>query len=141
MTNRSRTRIFAGLAALSLAVFAPINSAQAATKLAFTDAENHRVISIKANTQVSITLNSTFWLDATATNLKAVKAKSQTVIPFGPTAPEGCQHPGTGCGTSIWVFKATKKGPASFTVSRDSCGEALRCTGANATYLLRFLVK
>ena len=141
MTKRSTTRIFAGLVALSLTLCAPISSAQAATKVTVTDAENHRVISIKANTQVTITLDSTFWLDATATNLKTVKAKSQKVIPFGPTAPQGCQHPGTGCGTSIWVFKATTKGKASFTVSRDSCGEAMQCTGSNGSYLVRFLVK
>jgi len=141
MSVPTRSRILASFVAVALMLSAPMSAAQAATKLAVSDTENHRVISIKANTQITITLDSTFWMDATTTNLKMVKNKVQRVIPFGPTAPVGCQHPGTGCGTSIWVFKAATKGKASFTVSRDSCGEALQCAPNKKNYLVRFLVK
>ena len=141
MSVPTRSRILASSVAVALLFSAPMSAAQASTKAAVGDADNHRVISIRANTQITITLDSTFWMDATTTNLKLVKDKIQRVIPFGPTAPVGCQHPGTGCGTSIWVFKAATKGKASFTVSRNSCGEVLQCAPNKKNYVVRFIVK
>jgi len=141
MCKQLRARTLAALAVLLISLLAPMHSAQAAGKISLADADNKRNISIKLNTSITIALASTYWLDAKATNLKVVKAKNVVPIPFGPTAPEGCQHPGTGCGTSTWVFKASKKGKASFTVTRDSCGEAMRCTPDQATYKLRFTIK
>ena len=139
MVKYLRARAFSVLAAMLLLLLAPMNFAQAAIKLGDTD--NKKTVTLKVNNGVTIALDSTFWLDATSTNLKITKPKAVKAIPFGPAAPEGCQHPGTGCGTSTWVFKATRKGKASFTVTRDSCGEALRCTPDQSTYTVRFIVK
>ena len=139
MVKYLRARAFSVLAAMLLSLLAPMNFAQAAINLGDTD--NKKTVTLKVNTGVTIALDSTFWLDATSTNLKITKPKAVKAIPFGPAAPEGCQHPGTGCGTSTWVFKATRKGKASFTVTRDSCGEALRCTPDQSTYTVRFIVK
>ena len=139
MVKYLRARTYSVLAVLLISLLAPMNIANAAIKLG--DSDNKKTVTLKVNTGVTIALDSTFWLDAKTTNLKVTKAKAIKLIPFGPTAPEGCQHPGTGCGTSTWVFKATRKGKASFTVSRDSCGEALRCTPDQSTYTVRFIVK
>ena len=139
MVKYFRARTYSLLAVLLISLLAPMNFANAAIKLG--DSDNKKTVTLKVNTGVTIALDSTFWLDAKTTNLKASKPKAIKLIPFGPTAPQGCQHPGTGCGTSTWVFKATRKGKASFTVSRDSCGEALRCTPDQSTYTVRFIVK
>jgi hypothetical protein len=136
-----RKSIYIVLSALLISLLAPMHFANAAAKISLADADNKRAVSVKINTTITIALASTYWLDAATSNLKALKAKEVVAIPFGPTAPEGCQHPGTGCGTSTWVFKATKKGKASFIVTRDSCGEAMRCTPDQATYKVRFTVK
>ncbi|MSW03324.1 MAG: hypothetical protein F2830_03505 [Actinobacteria bacterium] len=141
MSNSMRARSLATVAVVALWLLLPTAHASAASKLAVSDSDNNRSIALKLNTQVSISLNSVFWLDATTTNLKLIKDKAQKTIAPGPTAPPGCQHPGTGCGSSTWVFKATKRGKASFTVSRLSCGEALRCSPENSSFLVRFTVK
>ena len=134
-----RARTYVVLVALLISLLSPMNFANAAIKLS--DSDNKRTVTVKINTAMTISLDSTYWLDAKTTNLKATKAKAVKAIAFGPTAPEGCQHPGTGCGTSTWAFKATRKGKASFTVTRDSCGEAMRCTPDQSTYTVRFIVK
>jgi len=139
MTKYTHARTYVVLVTLLISTLSHMNFANAAIKLG--DSDNKRTVTVKINTAMTISLDSTFWLDAKTTNLKVTKAKAIKLIPFGPTAPEGCQHPGTGCGTSTWVFKATRKGKASFTVSRDSCGEALRCTPEQSTYTVRFIVK
>jgi predicted secreted protein len=134
-----RRTYFVALIAASSLMF--MNDASAGTTTTVSELQNGRMISVRLGSNLNISLHSTYWYFDTVKNLQQVK--QSTVIPTlpGPSAPAGCQHPGTGCGTVQWFYKATKKGIASFTARRTSCGEALRCTPANSKFSIKFLIK
>jgi len=128
------------VAAASLLIIGT-SSSQALTNKTITESQNGATISVKSGTVLIISLNSTFWDGAITKNLVQVKASEVAPIAPGPTAAVGCQHPGSGCGTIKWFYKAKSKGLATFTVSRTSCGEALQCNPENLTFRVKFSVK
>jgi len=113
----------------------------AATAKTISEAENGKTISVKSGTAVTIELQSTFWDGAKTKNLVQVKPSEIAPVTPSPTAAVGCQHPGSGCGTIKWFYKAVKKGLATFTATRTSCGEVLQCTPENSNFKVKFLVK
>ena len=115
--------------------------AVAAKTLTFSESSNGHKVQVKSGSVLKITLNSTYWSADRVSNLTKIGDPVMTPIMPGPNAPANCQHPGTGCGTVVWSFKASKKGAASFSASRTSCGEALKCAPDQMLYKLNFLVK
>jgi len=113
----------------------------AATAKTISEAENGKTISVKSGTAVTIELQSTFWDGTKTKNLVQVKPSEIAPIAPSPTAAVGCQHPGSGCGTITWFYKVKKKGLATFTATRSSCGEVLQCTPENSNFKVKFLVK
>ena len=117
------------------------SNSQAATTKTISEAENGKTISVKSGTAVTIELQSTFWDGTKTKNLVQVKPSEIAPIAPSPTAAVGCQHPGSGCGTIKWFYKVKKKGLATFTATRTSCGEVLQCTPENSNFKVKFLVK
>jgi hypothetical protein len=145
MMNRvkiSRYRLgLSVFAAVLLTVLPALAPANAAAGLVFSEAQNSKSVVIKANTLATITLHSTYWHYDSSTNLTLIGAEVAKPTMPGPKAPAGCQHPGSGCGTMSWVIKAGKAGKAVFVATRDTCGEALRCTGNQGKYVLFLNIK
>lgn len=124
---------------IALALSSPNSNASPATKI--DESSIGKVVTVKSGQVIQIKLNSTFWIEKTATNLIELKAPIVAAVMPGPSAPRGCTLPGMGCGTITWTYKASKSGTATFLATRSSCGEALRCTAANSNFLVRFKVK
>jgi len=129
------------IATLSVLLVLGSTSAQAATTKVISEAQNATTISVKSGTLVTIALHSTYWDGAKVQNLVQIKPSEISPTPATPTAADGCQHPGSGCGTIKWFYKAKKKGFATFTASRTTCGEAMQCTSENSNFKVKFLVK
>jgi hypothetical protein len=117
------------------------SSASAGSLTSVSEQQNGKIINVRLGATLNISLHSTYWYFDSAKNVQQIKESTVTPILPGPSAPTGCQHPGTGCGIVKWFYKATKKGIASFTAVRTSCGEALSCTPANSKFSVKFLVK
>ena len=113
----------------------------AATAKTISEAQNGETITVKSGAVLTIVLHSTFWDGAKTKNLVQVKPSEIAPVTPSPTAAVGCQHPGSGCGTIKWFYKAVKKGLATFTATRTSCGEVLQCTPENSNFKVKFLVK
>ena len=131
------------LALSIILMFSLLNSsgALAAKTLTFSQTSNGHKVQVKSGSVLKITLNSTYWSADKVSNLTKIGEPVITPIMPGPNAPANCQHPGMGCGTVVWSFKAIKKGAASFSASRTSCGEALKCTPDQMLYKLNILIK
>jgi predicted secreted protein len=127
--------------ALVILLILGTSNSQAATTKTISEAENGKTISVKSGTALTIELQSTFWDGTKTKNLVQVKPSEIIPITPSPTAAVGCQHPGSGCGTIKWFYKVKKKGLATFSATRTSCGEVLQCTPENSNYKVKFLVK
>lgn len=114
-----------------------LNTAQAATSTTLSEKNASKTVAVKLGSQVELTLHSMYWQ-------LAVPAKSASLISKGapilkpifpsPSAPAGCRIAGSGCGTQTWVFRAAKVGITHLVASRTTCGEAMKCTGANGSF-------
>ena len=95
------------------------------------ETQNGQIILVKKSSEFTIQLKSTYWqLVSIPTNSKVVRIGSELIesVKPGPSAPIGCQHPGSGCGKITWKFRAVSIGTSIISATRASCGEALRCT-------------
>ena len=130
-----------GLVAITtLLAFTSINQSNAAI---LGESLNGKTINLKINTTFNLKLSSTYWQLA---NLKSndfitqIGTETVTLVKPGPSAPAGCKHPGSGCGTISWKFKATKTGTTKISAFRSSCGEALKCTAKEQNFQLTIKV-
>ena len=133
--NHSRLRVGTLLVALFALTFSGVSSA--ATAKVISESSNGKVVSVKVGSTFSVVLNSTYWQYAPLAATKAIVSQADPVsaaIFPGPTAPAGCAHPGAGCGTVTWKFKAKALGTAVISASRTTCGEAMRCVGTQGAY-------
>jgi hypothetical protein len=130
-----------GSATLAALLVLGSTSADASTTKVIAETQNGKTITVKSGAVLTILLHSTFWAGAKTKNLLQAKPSEIASVPPRPTAPVGCQHPGSGCGTIKWFYKAMKKGLATFTATRTSCGEVLQCTPENSNFKVKFLVK
>ena len=121
---------------------APNAHASALTTL--TDKSNGKSVVFHVGDEFMLSLNSTYWNFENSFNKKIIiqiGLPRTEVIPPGPSAPKGCEHPGSGCGTNSVRFVVKSKGVTYIQAHRDSCGEAIRCTSANSKYKIKLIVK
>ncbi|MDQ1706053.1 MAG: hypothetical protein QOF18_2419 [Frankiaceae bacterium] len=92
---------------------------------------NGTTVTAHVGDHLVVTLHSTYW---------ALADPSGAVLSVG-TAPSiagggsGCPHaPGTGCGTVTATYDVNAAGTARLSASRQSCGEAMRCTGNSGNW-------
>ncbi|WP_370084951.1 hypothetical protein [Streptacidiphilus sp. MAP12-16] len=105
--------------------------------LTLTEHATGTTVSIPVGDTVRLVLNSTYWAPpiSSAPNVLSPVGRPMTATGSGP----GC-HPGSGCGTVTARFVARTAGTARLTSSRTSCGEAMACTPAQATFTVTVVV-
>ncbi len=114
-----------------------LNSAQATTTTTLTEKNSAKTVAVKLGARVELTLHSMYWGLAVPAKSSSLTSKGAPILkPIfpSPSAPAGCKIAGSGCGTQTWEFVATKVGTTHLIASRTTCGEAMRCTGANGRF-------
>lgn len=114
-----------------------LNSAQATMTTTLSEKNASKTVAVKLGSRVELTLHSMYWGLAVPAKKSSLTSKGQPIrkpIFPGPSAPAGCKIAGSGCGTQTWEFIATKVGITHLVASRTTCGEAMRCTGANGRF-------
>lgn len=112
-------------------------SAQAVTTTSISEKNASKTVVVKLGSRVVLSLHSMYWqlsVPAKSSSLTSKGAPSLKPILPGPKAPAGCRIAGSGCGTQTWVFTAGKVGLTHLVASRTTCGEAMKCTGANGRF-------
>jgi branched-subunit amino acid ABC-type transport system permease component len=126
------------LASAILVLALGVNSAQAAvTTTTLTEKSAAKVVVVKLGGRVNLTLHSMYWqLMVPPKSASLISNGAPILKPIfpGPKAPTGCKIAGSGCGTQTWAFTATKVGLTHLVANRTTCGEAMRCTAANARF-------
>jgi len=92
---------------------------------------NGTTVALHVGDQLTVVLHSTYW------QINAPGTRAARLVTAGPqrTQPAQCGHiPGSGCGTATRRFRAERRGVATLSAHRDSCGEALRCTGTQGDW-------
>ena len=109
-------------------------TAPPAATLTYSEADNGRSVTVHRGDHLVVVLHSTYWSFDPISG--AVTADgSPTVAP----QLQGCV-PGGGCGTVTARFTAVAAGTATIHAHRDSCGEAMRCTGTQGDWRLNVTV-
>ena len=94
----------------------------AGTDVHLADAANGTTVDVSRGRNVVVVLHSTYWTLAPVAG--SLRLAGAPVV-----APGHCTAPGSGCGTVTATYVATSPGTSQLHAHRDSCGEALRCTG------------
>lgn len=127
----------ASVVGLLLVLGLGINSAQATTLTTLSEKNASKTVTVKLGARVELTLHSMYWGLAVPAKSSSLTSKGEPILkPIfpSPTAPAGCKIAGSGCGTQTWVFVASKVGTTHLVASRTTCGEAIKCTSANARF-------
>jgi len=114
------------------------STTEATSELRLADADNGGSATVPVGQKVVLSLASTYWTISGPSDARVLSQDAQpTVIPGGASCPK---IPGTGCGTVVATFTASAPGQADLGADRTSCGEALRCSEAQAHWRLHVLV-
>jgi len=101
------------------------------------DADNGGSTTVPVGHRVIVTLASTYWAIADASDQRVLGRDTQPVaLPGGPSCPT---IGGSRCGRVVAAFSALAPGVADLGADRSSCGEALRCSESQAHW--RFHVR
>ena len=99
------------------------------------DRQNNKTITLRRGQRLQLTLHSTYW--------QVQSNPDHTVLqPLGKSrvrATTGCVA-GGGCGTVTTLYLAAAPGTAVIAADRNSCGEAMGCTGTAGRYTLHIRV-
>lgn len=100
------------------------------------DSDNGKTLNLHVGDRLEVQLGSTYWTVNGSTNGAVLQTIGQAVVSPQPT---GCV-PGAGCGFVTALFDAVAPGNAAVTASRNSCGEAMGCTGDQGLYRVSVVV-
>ncbi len=120
-----------------LAISSPTLASAASIRILNENSAN-KTYSMKVGATFHLVLHSTYWSlgsIAASAPIKSLGDPKPATPTTGPANP-----PGMGTGTLDWTLKAVRRGTYALTASRTSCGEALRCTGNQGSYLVRIRV-
>ena len=81
---------------------------------------------------VAVTLHSTYWQLSPAAGAVLVAAGPMAVATGGPSCTTVVA--GSGCGTVRVDYRVASAGTARIQARRQSCGEAMRCTGSQGRW-------
>jgi hypothetical protein len=104
-----------------------------------TDTDNGTTRVLHRGDTLTVTLHSTYWTITGSSNSAVLVAQGPQRTQADPPSSHHCV-PGQGCGTVTESFTATGDGTADVGASRTTCGEAMRCTPAQSTWLLHVTV-
>jgi hypothetical protein len=104
--------------------------AHAGATVTLRDSDNGTSVDIHSGDIVKVVLASTYWTVRDSSNSAVLRTDGPAdVVP----RRSGCV-PGQGCGTVTATFTAVGVGSAVIVATREVCGEALQCRGANGHY-------
>lgn len=101
--------------------------------------DNGHTVTLAVGERLVLSLPSTYWDIAAARPATVLHTDPPTTSTRTQTSTGRCVT-GQGCGAATAVFHATAAGTATITATRQSCGEAKRCTPAQSTYTLTVTV-
>jgi hypothetical protein len=100
--------------------------------------QNGQTLTLHPNDTLTVTLPLTTWSFQGSSNQQTLAQVGSAVVSPAPFNKSTC--PFGGCGTVAAKFRAVAPGTSQVSASRQSCGEAMRCTGADASYRLAVVV-
>lgn len=106
------------------AAAAPGKRAAAAKVMTLGENAKGHTVTIRRGDELDVRLHSTYWQFA---SLKGHVLRLLGAPVYKPRVGGGCV-PGQGCGTATVRYRANAAGSVTIHASRNSCGEALRCT-------------
>lgn len=109
----------------------PTGTTPAAMHLTFAD--NGKTVTLHIGEKLSVALDSAFWTYQTPSGADLRTVEANGYVAPTPTCG-GPQAAGSGCGTKTADYVAVASGRTAVVATRVSCGEAMRCTGANARF-------
>jgi len=141
--RRAAALALAVCAAVSLlggcAAAASSHSVSADPALVVQDKSNGHTVTIKVGERLELVLASSYWTVRGSSVPGVLRQDGQTRV-LAP--PPGCGSiPGTGCRPIRTDFSAVAPGTAMITASRQSCGEALRCSPGQQHFALTVVVR
>jgi len=87
---------------------------------------NGTTVDAQLGETIVVVLHSTYWnFSSPARVLQPLSTQP---------SPGHCAVVGSGCGTVTVTYNAAQVGTITLRAHRDSCGEAMRCTGPNADW-------
>jgi hypothetical protein len=124
--------------AITLALASCVTSSSPPTKVVTVgDAQDGQSVSAHVGDTVGVVLDSTAWTISGSSDPGILQPQGgQTVSP----APQGSCFPGMACGTTSAEFRALKRGSATVSATRVSCGEARVCVGHEGMYQVTVVV-
>ena len=102
-----------------------------------TEADNGHTVTVQAGSTVTLVLANTYWQVQGSSDAAVLALASG---PDTAAASMGTCVPGAGCGTVTTVFRALAAGRASITAARQTCGEAIQCTGTAGAFEVTIVV-
>jgi len=112
------------------------------TTVVATDSDNGGTIVLRPGQKLKVVLSSTYWQFQDSSDRAVLRLDGQPQYAPRSTDPSGASCvPGQGCGTATAIFRAISAGQATVTATRNACGEALRCTGSQGSYMLNVIVR
>jgi len=104
---------------------------------ALSEADRGKTVSVAVGATVKVVLHNTYWKSFASTDTAVLALAGEPVVSGAGLV---C-IPGSGCGTVTATFTAVSAGTARITAARTTCGEALQCTGDDASYEVTILVR
>jgi hypothetical protein len=112
-------------------------STPAPAPLAASDAIKNGQMTLAVGQRLTVTLHSTYWQFGASSDPSVVATQGSPKSQICANPPG---FPGSGCGTVVEQFAAVHAGSAVLTASRNSCGEALRCSPDQSSWRLTVTV-
>jgi hypothetical protein len=97
--------------------------------------QNNKTITLREGRRLELILHSTYWQIQAGSNRAVLRRLGKPHV--RPT--RDCVA-GGGCGTVTALYLAAAPGTAEIAATRNSCGEALGCTGTSGRYTLHVRV-
>jgi hypothetical protein len=104
-----------------------------------TEADTGRTVRLGSGQRLVVRLGSTYWQLQPPSDAAVLALLAGPVTSAPPPGTSGCV-PGQGCGTVTATYVARSDGTSRVDATRVSCGEALRCTPAQGTFVLHVVV-
>jgi hypothetical protein len=125
--------LFAGCSSGGGGSGSAVSSTRAAKTVTVDEHARGTRVTLVVGDNLVVVLHSTYW------QLPAPQAGVlvTTSAPVAQPAPGCSRIPGIGCGTATATYAARRAGSTTITAHRDSCGEALRCTGTEGDWSIK----
>jgi hypothetical protein len=99
--------------------------------------QNKGTVTLKRGQQLRVVLHSTYWQFQKQSNRSVLRLER---APKVRPRLSGCV-PGEGCGTVTASYLAVTRGSSTVAATRNSCGEAMGCTGDTGGFSVRVVVR